>query len=245
MLTSRTIMAEHASGLLIVGDRGTACACSGPDWFPLAPAPTHVVRCRGPGYACSRAASSPVQCQTQRRLQEARRLMRGEHLDAASAGARVGYADAAYASRVYARLFGARTRRSVGPARRATSRRPAAWVAGVSGAESRHLCRLVRAALPRVVRNRTIHSSTPLRGVGGGPATGRTLARCRALAGPAERGDATARGCCAGIEGTLSRGVRTCGLRRAEWLGDRWAMPAWTNAVLDRLRRRAVYPFRR
>ncbi|HEY8600966.1 MAG TPA: AraC family transcriptional regulator [Thermomicrobiales bacterium] len=41
------------------------------------------------------------------RLQEARRLMLGEHLDAASAGYRVGYEDASHFNREYKRLFGA------------------------------------------------------------------------------------------------------------------------------------------
>ena len=52
-------------------------------------------------------AMSPLQFQKQLRLQEARRLMLGEHLDAASAGYRVGYDDAAYFNREYRRLFGA------------------------------------------------------------------------------------------------------------------------------------------
>ena len=68
-------------------------------------------------------ALSPVQFQTQLRLQEARRLMLGEHLDAASAGARVGYADAAYFSRMYARLFGAPPRRDVARLRDAAGAR--------------------------------------------------------------------------------------------------------------------------
>lgn len=42
---------------------------------------------------------SPLQCQKHLRLQGARRLMLGEHLDAACAGHRVGYNDAAYFSR--------------------------------------------------------------------------------------------------------------------------------------------------
>jgi AraC-like DNA-binding protein len=44
---------------------------------------------------------SPLQFQKQIRLQEARRLMLGEDLDAASAGVRVGYEDPAYFSREY------------------------------------------------------------------------------------------------------------------------------------------------
>ncbi len=51
-------------------------------------------------------AMSPLQFQKQIRLQEARRLMLGEGLDAASAGYRVGYNDAAYFSRDYKKLFG-------------------------------------------------------------------------------------------------------------------------------------------
>ncbi len=52
-------------------------------------------------------AMSPLQFQKQLRLQEARRLMLGEHLDAASAGYRVGYDDASHFNREYKRLFGA------------------------------------------------------------------------------------------------------------------------------------------
>ena len=49
---------------------------------------------------------SPLQFQKQLRLQEARRLMLGENLDAASAGFRVGYDDASHFSKDYRRLFG-------------------------------------------------------------------------------------------------------------------------------------------
>ena len=49
---------------------------------------------------------SPLQYQKQLRLQEARRIMLGEQLDAASAGYRVGYDDASHFSREYKRLFG-------------------------------------------------------------------------------------------------------------------------------------------
>jgi AraC-like DNA-binding protein len=52
-------------------------------------------------------ALSPLQFQKQLRLQEARRLMLGEDLDAASAGYRVGYGDASHFTREYKRLFGA------------------------------------------------------------------------------------------------------------------------------------------
>jgi AraC-like DNA-binding protein len=51
-------------------------------------------------------AMSPLQFQKQLRLQEARRLMLGEHLDAAEAGYRVGYEDPAYFNRDYKRHFG-------------------------------------------------------------------------------------------------------------------------------------------
>jgi len=52
-------------------------------------------------------AMSPLQFQKQMRLQETRRLMLGEDLDAASAGYRVGYGDASHFNREYKRLFGA------------------------------------------------------------------------------------------------------------------------------------------
>src|SRR5829696_367127 len=52
-------------------------------------------------------AMSPLQFQKQMRLQEVRRLMLGEDLDAASAGYRVGYSDASHFNREYKRLFGA------------------------------------------------------------------------------------------------------------------------------------------
>ena len=51
-------------------------------------------------------AMSPLQFQKQLRLQEARRILLGEDLDAASAGYRVGYDDASQFSREYKRLFG-------------------------------------------------------------------------------------------------------------------------------------------
>jgi AraC-like DNA-binding protein len=58
-------------------------------------------------------AMSPLQFQKQLRLQEARRLMLGEGLDAASAGYRVGYDDASYFNREYKKLFGAPPLRDV------------------------------------------------------------------------------------------------------------------------------------
>jgi AraC-like DNA-binding protein len=50
---------------------------------------------------------SPLQFQKHLRLHEARRLLLGERLDAASAGYRVGYDDASHFNREYKRLFGA------------------------------------------------------------------------------------------------------------------------------------------
>jgi AraC-like DNA-binding protein len=51
-------------------------------------------------------AMSPLQFQKQLRLQEARRLMLSENLDAAEAGYRVGYDDASHFSREYKRHLG-------------------------------------------------------------------------------------------------------------------------------------------
>lgn len=56
---------------------------------------------------------SPLQYQKRQRLQEARRLMLGEHLDAATTAFRVGYEDAAHFNREYKRLFGAPPMRDV------------------------------------------------------------------------------------------------------------------------------------
>jgi AraC-like DNA-binding protein len=58
-------------------------------------------------------AMSPLQFQKQIRLQEARRLMLGEDLDAASAGFRVGYEDPSYFSRDYKKQFGAPPQRDI------------------------------------------------------------------------------------------------------------------------------------
>lgn len=58
-------------------------------------------------------AMSPLQFQKRLRLQEARRLMLGEHLDAASAAYRVGYDDASHFSREYKSLFGVPPTRDV------------------------------------------------------------------------------------------------------------------------------------
>jgi AraC-like DNA-binding protein len=65
-------------------------------------------------------AMSPLQYQKQIRLQEARRLMLGEGLDAASAGYRVGYNDPSHFSREYKRLFGQPPLRDVERLREAT-----------------------------------------------------------------------------------------------------------------------------
>ncbi|QDT64682.1 AraC family transcriptional regulator [Calycomorphotria hydatis] len=54
----------------------------------------------------SATSMSPLQFQKQLRLQEARRLLLDEHNDAAQAGFRVGYEDAAQFSREYKRHFG-------------------------------------------------------------------------------------------------------------------------------------------
>lgn len=56
---------------------------------------------------------SPLQFQKQLRLQEARRLMLGEDLDASTAGYRVGYEDPSHFSRDYKKHFGASPMRDV------------------------------------------------------------------------------------------------------------------------------------
>jgi AraC-like DNA-binding protein len=58
-------------------------------------------------------AMSPLQFQKQIRLQEARRLILGDILDAASTGFRVGYEDPAYFSHDYKNLFGAPLQRDI------------------------------------------------------------------------------------------------------------------------------------
>jgi len=68
-------------------------------------------------------AMSPLQFQKRLRLQEARRLMLGEHLDAASAGSRVGYDDAAHFNREYKSVFGLPPMRDVERLRQAASRK--------------------------------------------------------------------------------------------------------------------------
>ena len=67
-------------------------------------------------------AMSPLQFQKQLRLQEARRLMLGERLDAASAGFRVGYDDASHFNREYKKHFGLPPLRDVERLRESASR---------------------------------------------------------------------------------------------------------------------------
>lgn len=58
-------------------------------------------------------AMSPLQFQKQLRLQEARRLMLGQNLDATTAAYQVGYDDPSHFNREYKRLFGAPPMRDV------------------------------------------------------------------------------------------------------------------------------------
>jgi AraC-like DNA-binding protein len=69
-------------------------------------------------------AMSPLQFQKRLRLQEARRLMLGENLDAASAAYRVGYNDASHFNREYKSLFGVPPMRDVQRLRQAAGARP-------------------------------------------------------------------------------------------------------------------------
>jgi AraC-like DNA-binding protein len=64
-------------------------------------------------YFKSVTAMSLLQFHKQIRLQEARRMMLGEDLDAASAGVRVGYENPASFSREYKKLFGAPPQRDI------------------------------------------------------------------------------------------------------------------------------------
>lgn len=64
-------------------------------------------------------AMSPLQYQKRLRLQEARRLMLGEQIDASGAAYRVGYEDASHFGREYKRLFGYSPGRDVERLRRA------------------------------------------------------------------------------------------------------------------------------
>lgn len=69
-------------------------------------------------------AMSPLQFQKQLRLQEARRLLLGADLDAASAGYRVGYRDASHFNREYKSLFGVPPMRDVQRLRGAAAQSP-------------------------------------------------------------------------------------------------------------------------
>ncbi len=71
-------------------------------------------------------AMSPLQFQKRLRLQEARRLMLGESLDAASAAYRVGYYDASHFSREYKSLFGLPPMRDIERLQEAARETPAA-----------------------------------------------------------------------------------------------------------------------
>lgn len=68
----------------------------------------------------SMTALSPLQYQKQLRLQEARRLMLAEHLDAATAAFQVGYESPSQFSREYSRLFGAPPLRDINNLRQVT-----------------------------------------------------------------------------------------------------------------------------
>lgn len=70
---------------------------------------------------------SPLQFQKHLRLQEARRLMLSEQLDATSTGARVGYDDTPHFNREYKSLFG------IPPRRDAERLRATAWQTGEQG----------------------------------------------------------------------------------------------------------------
>lgn len=77
----------------------------------------HAPAGRPAGTPRSPTALSPLQFQKQLRLQEARRLIVAEGLDATSAGHRVGYDAASHFTREYKRLFGAPPLRHVGQVR--------------------------------------------------------------------------------------------------------------------------------
>ncbi len=67
---------------------------------------------------------SPLQYQKHLRLQEARRLMLAENLDATSAAFRVGYESSSQFSREYSRLFGAPPMRDISQLRQAEAGHP-------------------------------------------------------------------------------------------------------------------------
>lgn len=72
-------------------------------------------------------AMSPLQFQKRLRLQEARRLMLSEDLDATSAAYRVGYNDSSHFSREYKSLFGEPPMRDVERLREAASVKTSVW----------------------------------------------------------------------------------------------------------------------
>ena len=72
----------------------------------------------------SMTALSPLQYQKQLRLQEARRLMLAERLDAATAGFQVGYESPSQFSREYSRLFGAPPLRDIASLRQQAAGEP-------------------------------------------------------------------------------------------------------------------------
>lgn len=67
-------------------------------------------------------ALSPLKYQKQLRLQEARRLMLSEHIDAGTASFRVGYESPSQFSREYGRLYGAPPARDIGAIRQQMAR---------------------------------------------------------------------------------------------------------------------------
>ena len=69
----------------------------------------------------SMTALSPLQYQKQLRLQEARRLMLAERVDAATAAFHVGYESPSQFSREYNRLFGAPSLRDIANLRQMTT----------------------------------------------------------------------------------------------------------------------------
>lgn len=84
----------------------------------------------------SMTALSPLQYQKQLRLQEARRLMLAEHLDAATAAFQVGYESPSQFSREYNRLFGAPPLRDISKLRQMAGAAGAVRLSGVSASSS-------------------------------------------------------------------------------------------------------------
>ena len=97
-------MSKIATELSLVSEKMSLPVMNPPS-EPMSSAPTVPTSSGVPSRLSD--ASSPLQFQKQLRLQEARHLMLGEDLDAASAGYRVGYSDASHFTREYKRLFGA------------------------------------------------------------------------------------------------------------------------------------------